>query len=61
MQKTSGNRCSPETIEQKSSSSRTIAAASLETSEAETFMEMPRSAFLSAGASLTPSPETPTI
>ena len=36
-------------------------AASLETSEPDIFMAIPRSAFLRAGESFTPSPVTPTI
>lgn len=51
----------PSTMVEKSSSSRSMLAASFETSEPEMFIAIPRSAFLSAGASLTPSPVTPTM
>jgi len=36
-------------------------AASLETSEPDMFIAIPKSAFLRAGESLTPSPVTPTL
>lgn len=51
----------PATIDVKLSSSKIIDAASLLTSEAVLFIEMPKSAFFKAGLSFTPSPLTPTI
>lgn len=51
----------PSMIEEKSSSRSTISAASFVTSDPEIPIEMPISACLIAGASLTPSPVTPTI
>jgi hypothetical protein len=51
----------PATIEEKSSSSSTISAASLLTYEPDIPIEIPILACFMAGASLTPSPVTPTI
>jgi hypothetical protein len=51
----------PLTVLAKLSSRRIMFAASLLTSEPEMFIAMPRSAFLSAGLSFTPSPVTPTM
>ena len=51
----------PSTIEAKSSLSKIISAASLETSDPEIPIEIPMSACLMAGESLTPSPVTPTM
>lgn len=51
----------PSMIEEKSSSRSTMSAASFVTSDPEIPIEIPMSACLIAGASLTPSPVTPTM